>query len=267
MENKRRAGKSASESPPKSSGVLLPETHIVQDRYSSYSKAAPFIKHLHKKYLSEIAPTAVNDEAFKSTYKFQFQVPGSENKYRTSQFPKAKVCTELLTKQEMLNAYNTIGNDAKSRRKARNRTMTANNSRIHKKDQKFISYKTVNFDQEEKCKECGKRNCRCKNEVHDSFLEEAMKKHLELVQRTNSRSGYQSCMEYTKEISVDINEREYFSLDKCIDDSEIGNKANLNRKSIRKDAEQFRLFIGKPSIEKCFNMSPCRPNRRKISKP
>jgi hypothetical protein len=190
MFKSRTTSRSLSSSPHKSATSSLPETHIIQDRYRSYHRAEDYIKHLNNVYNSHVVTSGVYDEAYFSAFQFKSQEPKLNAKFKVSQFPRSKVNEELLQQQELVNAFNHIGNEERPKSRARPRSTIPRTVRRDSVDRTFFSYKKVRRLENEKCDECGKSNCQCLKMVQDNFLKKALKKHLKIRQKSENGSDY-----------------------------------------------------------------------------
>ena len=156
--NRDRYSRSNSTSPDKSPRRNLPLNHRVEDRHRSYSRAEDFIKHLNNKYTNQLQTVGKRDEAYVKTFRFRIQQPIMDSKFKVSQFPKAKVNKELLEQQEILNAFNQVSFESKTRCSSRQKTRSfVQNKRCNTAKVNF-SYKKEKIRFDDKCKDCKKNN-------------------------------------------------------------------------------------------------------------
>lgn len=178
---------SASISPNKSPLRSLPETHIIQDRYKCYDRAADYIKHLTKIYNTQVANSGVYDQAYYNSYKFRVQEPKDQAKFKVSQFPKAKINQELLEQQEIFNAYNQISSERPKHRSRPKSTVPQSHSRSNTEKNSF-SYKQVKLSVSDKCENCHKIVCKCNKPVIDEFLQAILTKQKKNLEKINQGS-------------------------------------------------------------------------------
>lgn len=192
MDKFKSISRSNSSTPNKSSPRGLPESHIIQNRYQSYHRAEDFIKHLNKKYNSNIISSGIYDDAYYKSFKFKRQEPQEISLFKVSQFPKAKVNQELLEQQEILNAFNTIISESRPQSKSRPRSTIPVHKRSRTEKTSFSYQKTkLSFSEKrEKCEKCQKKDCTCPKKIKDKFLKTILKKHLRALQKASSISVY-----------------------------------------------------------------------------
>lgn len=199
--NRSRYSRSNSTSPDKSPQRNLPQHHIVEDRYKSYSKAEDFIKHLNNKYTNHLQTVGKRDEAYVKTFRFKLQQPTLDSKFKVSQFPKAKVNQELLEQQELLNAFNQITFDNKSRCSSRQKTRSLVHNKRSNTAKVNFTYRKEKINFNDKCKDCKKLICDCPKDINDTFLKNFLRKHWKSVEKAgiqNSEKKYRQSFTITQ---------------------------------------------------------------------
>ena len=175
--------RSDSSSPEKSPPRNLPSNHLIEDRFKSYSKVEDYIRHLTNIYHNKISTKQTRDEAYFNTSRFRAQTPSDHSRFKVSQFPKSKVNQELLNQQEVLNAFNHLSLESKSRCSSRQRTRHLAITKRSKTARFDFSYKKEKIVLAEKCQECKKLACSCSKKVNDSFLKNLLRKHCKSLEK------------------------------------------------------------------------------------
>ena len=268
MQNRRSFSGSESLSPNKSPIRSLPESHIIENRYRSYHRAEDYIKHLNNIYNSHVVTSGIYDEAYYNTYKFRLQPPIENALYKVSQFPRSKIDKELLKQQELINAFNHISYENKSKNKPRPKSTLPQSYKRHSRERSSFSYKQVKLQVNDKCENCHKNVCQCQRQIKDNFLKSIMKKQLKIVEKPDSGSVYGKTRidQYvidTKNIKFSPEKLENFDE---IFDKQISLKKKRKFKGFRVSPKKNDLNFAIKPIEDSLNISSVNLSRRKSSK-
>lgn len=236
--NRSGYSRSSSVSPEKSPLRNLPQNHIVEDRYKSYSRAEDYIKHLNNIYTNNLQTTGKRDEAYIKTFRFRVQQPSLDSKFKVSQFPKAKVNQELLEQQELLNAFNHITFDNKSRCSSRQKTRSLVNHKRSNTARVNFTYKKEKISFNNKCPDCKKLMCDCPKSIQDTFLKNFLRKHSKSIEK----AGIQKSQKHYRK-SLTITQNRFYERPETVVDlkrKQLKIKKNLLKKEIELD-ESLRI--------------------------
>lgn len=245
--NWSRYSRSNSASPEKSPLRNLPQNHIVEDRYKSYSRAEDYIKHLNNIYTNNLQTTGKRDEAYIKTFRFKLQQPSLESKYKVSQFPKAKVNQELLEQQELLNAFNHISFDNKSRCSSRQKSRSfvghkrSNTARVN------FTYRKEKISFADKCSDCKKSACDCPKNIQDTFLKNFLRNHSKSIEK----AGIQKSEKKYKK-SLTITQNRFYERPETV--------VEIKRKQVKIKKNQIKKEL---ELDESLRISPIHINSKK----